>query len=174
MDDVLEGDKKREDSGAGMIGTIEFNSSTLYRYATINVDQLIENLGTREAAARACTAFVEGFVTSMPTGKQNTFANSTLPEAVVVVVRDDLPINLVGAFETPVTSRGGFLRPSCEALARFSAEVAEAYEAPAVRTMVLRVSDDAAALDALGERVGLRGLVAGVADAVGDETSDAP
>ncbi|HHU10554.1 MAG TPA: type I-E CRISPR-associated protein Cas7/Cse4/CasC [Intrasporangiaceae bacterium] len=173
VDDVLEGDKDREDSGAGMIGTIEFNSSTLYRYATINVDQLIENLGAREAAARACAAFVEGFVTSMPTGKQNTFANSTLPEAVVVVVRDDLPINLVGAFETPVTSRGGFLRPSCEAFARYSAEVTDAYDAPAVRTLVLRVSDDAAALDALGERVGLRALIGAVSDAVDDEPSDA-
>ncbi|MCL2850314.1 MAG: type I-E CRISPR-associated protein Cas7/Cse4/CasC, partial [Micrococcales bacterium] len=29
-----------EDAGAGMIGVLEFNSSTLYRYATINLDQL--------------------------------------------------------------------------------------------------------------------------------------
>jgi len=34
-----------EDAGAGMIGTVEFDSATLYRYATINVNQLRQNLG---------------------------------------------------------------------------------------------------------------------------------
>jgi CRISPR system Cascade subunit CasC len=42
-----------QDAGAGMIGVIEFNSSTLYRYATINLDQLYANLGDIELAARA-------------------------------------------------------------------------------------------------------------------------
>jgi len=92
-----------DDAGAGMIGTVEFNSSTLYRYATLGVDLLAENLdGDAEATAKAARAFVEGFVKSMPTGKQNTFANRTLPSAVVVVVRDDQPVNLVSAFEDPV------------------------------------------------------------------------
>ncbi len=36
VDDVLAQDKEREDSGAGMIGTIEFNSSTLSWSATTN------------------------------------------------------------------------------------------------------------------------------------------
>lgn len=167
VDDVLEQDKEREDSGAGMIGTIEFNSSTLYRYATINVDQLLENLGDTEAAARAATAFVKGFITSMPTGKQNTFANGTLPDGVVVMVRSDLPVNMVGAYEVPVVSDGaGYVRQSCEALVRYAEDVAEAYGAEPDQCFVLRVGEPGSALDALGDRVALDGMAEGVADAV--------
>lgn len=107
-------DEKRkaedEDAGAGMIGTVEFNSSTLYRYATVDVDRLRESLGDDAATRRAVEAFVQAFVTSMPTGKQNTFANRTLPDAVVVTVRDTQPVNLVGAFEDPVTAEPGRTR----------------------------------------------------------------
>ena len=94
-----------EDAGAGMIGTVEFNSSTLYRYATVDVDRLRDNLGDAEATRRAVEAFVRAFVQSMPTGKQNTFANRTLPDAVLVVLRDTQSINLVGAFEDAITGR---------------------------------------------------------------------
>lgn len=86
-----------EETGAGMIGTIEFDSATLYRYATINVPALLRSLGDTEATAQAVEAFVRSFATSMPTGKQNTFANRTAPDAVVVMVRPDRPVNLVGA-----------------------------------------------------------------------------
>lgn len=95
-----------DNAGAGMIGVVEFNSSTLYRYATVNVDQLSRNLGDGEATAVAVSNFLTAFVRSMPTGKQNTFANRTLPDAVVVSVRADQPVNLVTAFESPVESLG--------------------------------------------------------------------
>nr|MBA3339867.1 type I-E CRISPR-associated protein Cas7/Cse4/CasC [Geodermatophilaceae bacterium] len=75
-----------EDAGAGMIGTVEFNSSTLYRYATVDVNRLQDNLGDAGAARRAVEAFIDAFVTSMPSGKQNTFANRTLPDAVLIQV----------------------------------------------------------------------------------------
>lgn len=91
-----------EDAGAGMIGTVEFNSSTLYRYATVDVDRLLDNLGDIEATRKAVEAFIDAFATSMPTGKQNTFANRTLPEAIVVSIRERQPVNLAGAFEVPV------------------------------------------------------------------------
>ncbi|MBP2473172.1 CRISPR system Cascade subunit CasC [Crossiella equi] len=91
-----------EDAGAGMIGTVEFNSSTLYRYATLDIDALGENLGDQAATVRAVEAFTRAFITSMPTGKQNTFANRTLPDAVLLILRDRQPINLVGAFEVAV------------------------------------------------------------------------
>lgn len=93
-----------EDAGAGMIGQVEFTSSTLYRYATINIDQLTTNLGSPEVAIQAVTAFARAFLTSMPTGKQNTFANRTLPEAILVQVRDTQPISYANAFEKPVFS----------------------------------------------------------------------
>src|SRR5699024_301533 len=67
----------RRDAGAGMIGTVEFTSATLYRYASINVEDLFHNLGSKELVERAIAAFIDGFARSMPTGKVNTFGNFT-------------------------------------------------------------------------------------------------
>lgn len=161
-------DKNPDDeTGAGMIGTVEFNSATLYRFATINVDALMDNLGTAEATARAVEAFVRSFVESMPTGKQNTFANGTLPEAVVVMVREGRSASLVGAFEDAVRSSGeGFVKPSSERLTAYADEVARAYAGRPAETWVTRVGEQTAALDALGDRVALGELVTSLGSAV--------
>lgn len=91
-----------DNAGAVMLDTVGFNSSTLYRYANINVDSLREQVGDDKATVEGIAAFIETFVRSMPTGKQNTFANRTLPSACVVMVREGQPINAVEAFENPV------------------------------------------------------------------------
>lgn len=107
-----------EDAGAAMIGTVEFNSSTLYRYAGVGIRQLLENLDDDvNATAAAVVGFVDGFVRSMPTGKLNTFANRTLPSVVITVLRDDQSVNLVGAFEQPVATGAGLMAKSAERLA---------------------------------------------------------
>lgn len=106
-------DRKSEDtSGAGMIGTIEFNSSTLYRYANVAVHELAAQLGERDAAVSAVKLFVEAFSNSLPSGKMNTFANQSLPQALMVNVRGDRPVSLVGAYEEPVRSSGGYEKES--------------------------------------------------------------
>ena len=69
-----------DNAGAGHLGTVEYNSSTLYRYATVNVMELAGQLGAAQAA-ETVRAFGEAFLFSMPTGKQNTFANRTLPHS---------------------------------------------------------------------------------------------
>lgn len=163
---AVDDEAPEEETGAGMIGTIEFNSSTLYRYATVNVDSLRENLGDDVATVRAIEAFTRSFVTSMPTGKQNTFANGTLPDAVVVMVREGRPVNLVGAFEDPIKGDGGFVAGSCDALASYAAEVAGAFGAAPSKTWVNRVGPRAAALDALGQPVSFDALVSEVGAAV--------
>lgn len=66
--------------GAAHLDTVEFNSSTLYRYATVNVTELAATLGPEQSPA-VLRAFAQAFICSMPTGKQNTFANRTLPDA---------------------------------------------------------------------------------------------
>ncbi|NYE95730.1 CRISPR system Cascade subunit CasC [Psychromicrobium silvestre] len=147
---------EEEDAGAGMIGTVEFNSSTLYRYATVDAEGLLKNLGDVEATREAVEAFVDSFVTSMPTGKQNTFANRTLPEAVVVFVRSDQPVNLVGAFEEPVEIPR--LRNAADALAELSQQVDAAYRTTAEKCWVVRTSPALASLDALGAPTSLEVL----------------
>ncbi len=122
-----------DNAGAGHLGTVEFNSATLYRYATVNACALEENL--KADTPQAVRAFVEAFVRSMPTGKQNTFANRTLPDAVVVMLREDQPVNLCGAFETPVAAKEdegyGYVEASQKALEREAKKVLK-YVAPPV------------------------------------------
>lgn len=158
-----------EETGAGMIGTVEFNSATLYRYATVDVDRLRDNLGDPLAVRRALEAFLRAFVTSMPSGKQNTFANRTLPDAVVVMLRDAQPISFVVAFEEPVLDglTTGRVRKATERLAEYAADVEQAYGARPVRSWVTRVGDRTKAIASLGDEVSMDELVA----AVGAETA---
>lgn len=126
VDDVV---ADHEETGAGMMGTVQLMSSTLYRFATLDVESLAVNLGDREAAVTAAVAFVRSFVTSLPTGKQNTFAHNTLPELIYVVVREDRSISLVNAFENPVTSENnvGRRRAGAEALAAEERDIETKY-----------------------------------------------
>ncbi len=124
-------DENVEDSGAGMIGTVEFNSSTLYRFATVGMHQLRENLGDDvEAAITALEVFLFAFVTSMPTGHQNSFAHRTLPNLVTVVVREDQPVNLVSAYERPVAPREGVVGESVQRLIDELARAGELWGCP--------------------------------------------
>ena len=121
-----------DNAGAGHLGTVEYNSSTLYRYATVNVMELAGQLGAAQTA-ETVRAFGEAFLFSMPPGKQNTFANRTLPDAVYVTLREDQPVNLCGAFERAVPrSVQGYAAPSKAALAQYAQQMYSSFaEAPA-------------------------------------------
>lgn len=151
-----------EEAGAGMIGTVTFTSSTLYRYANVNVEALASNLGSDEAAVRAVQAFVTSFIRSMPTGKQNTFANTTLPDLVVVALREDRPISWVNAFEDPVPMEveGGRRKEAAARLAAEAAALETMYAAPARRTWVIALPALADAVSALGSAVDQQTLLA--------------
>lgn len=158
-----------DDAGAGMIGTIGFNSSTLYRYATINLNGLLDNIGDTTATARAAKAFVQGFVLSMPTGKQNTFANSTIPDAVLVVLRKGRSANLVGAFENPVpNTESGYLQESSERLADYDENIENNFLGAPVLSLVTRTETAGDALDKVGDRVALPELLDRIEAAVGE------
>lgn len=124
VDDCAPEDK----ASAAHLGTVEYNSSTLYRYATVNVMELKKNLGMR--AVEVSRLFAEAFICSMPTGKQNTFANRTLPDTVYLTIRKDQPVNLVGAFEKPVSGKQGYVQSSVQALSEHAANVYSDYACP--------------------------------------------
>lgn len=105
-----------DNAGAGMLGTVEYNSSTLYRYSNIALHDFYRQLADKEETINATKLFVKSFVESMPTGKINTFANQTLPQAVVVSLRSDRPLNMVSAFEEPIKSDDGYIDKSIEKL----------------------------------------------------------
>lgn len=114
------------EAGAGHLGTVEFTSATLYRYATVNVKELYKKLGER--TPDVVQGFIESFIKSMPTGKQNTFANRTVPDYIYITLRKDQPINLCGAFEKPVSGKeGGYFEMSEKALKEYSQKVYKNY-----------------------------------------------
>ncbi len=97
----------KEESGAGMTGTLEFNSATYYRFTALNLDMLsdCEHLssmteGERKSVVRT---FIESAVKAIPGARKNTMNGNTIPVYVLGIVRKKgHPVQLVNAFETPV------------------------------------------------------------------------
>ncbi len=96
-----------DDQGADHMGEIGYNSSTYYRYSSLDTVQLEKNLGSTEHVSAVVTAFAEAFVKAIPSGHQNGFAAHSLPALILIVVRDGQPISLVDAFEDPVRPVNG-------------------------------------------------------------------
>lgn len=119
MDDLKEA--AAEETGAGHLNTQEFGSGVFYRYASIDMRLLTENLGGDSARAReTAKGFAELFATVVPTGKQRSFASYSLAD-LVFAVRSPMPIALHNAFEKPVraTKTEGLMQPSISALAEY-------------------------------------------------------
>jgi CRISPR system Cascade subunit CasC len=174
---AVDDENTEEETGAGMIGTVDFNSATLYRYAALGVHQLAANLGQglredeprTEPVRRAVEAFVHSFVASLPTGKINTFGHHTLPDAVIVKLRTTRPISFVAAFEDPVSGyQGGHVREACDRLAAYIPDIERAYgDAASTLTWVLRVGPNSLKLADIGtETDTLADLVTAVGQAV--------
>ncbi len=111
----------KEESGAGMTGTLEFNSATYYRFAALNLDMLAdaEHLGSLSSDERQTVVrtFIEATIKAVPSARKNTMNGNTLPIYVMGVVREKgHPIQLVNAFETPVKSSQGYSAKSVELL----------------------------------------------------------
>ncbi|MFI6688059.1 type I-E CRISPR-associated protein Cas7/Cse4/CasC [Streptomyces sp. NPDC050485] len=114
------------DNGSAHMGQHAHASGTFYRYATINVDELIRNLGNDQAMARELIhAFLTEFARHVPSAKKNSTAPFTPPALVHFTVRTDQPMNLSGAFEAPVTAddTSGWTAPSITALDRHATAV---------------------------------------------------
>lgn len=95
-----------DETGAGMIGQVEFNSATFYRYAVIDPRKLVSNLNDdTDLALDGIRAFTQAMARAIPTGKQNTFAAHNPPSFVGVAIRHTNPFNLANAFEKPVWRR---------------------------------------------------------------------
>lgn len=157
--------KELDETGAGHIGVKEFNSSTLYRYASVNVNEIKKNHAGAEADIVA--GFIEAFVRSMPTGSVNAYANNTFPALVYVTVRHDSAVYLGDAFENPIKNKGeGFVAPSVERLAEHAKEVYENYCAAPYKSFAIGYEND---MNGLAESVNFNRLIDGVREAITDE-----
>ncbi|MGE3518254.1 MAG: type I-E CRISPR-associated protein Cas7/Cse4/CasC [Vicinamibacterales bacterium] len=99
--------KPRDTAGSDMMGTVQFNSSCFYRYAVLDVDSFRANLESDAALLRrAVRAFVQAFVSAVPTGKQNSMAAHNFPSYALAVIRNGgQPLSLANAFLKPARPR---------------------------------------------------------------------
>ncbi len=92
------------ETGAGMIGTLDFNTACYYRYANLDLDQLQRNLdGDAALTGRTVSVWLKAFIDAVPGGKQNSTAALTPPQTLLAVIRDRGSWNLANAFLEPVT-----------------------------------------------------------------------
>lgn len=110
-----------EDAGASMIGTLEFNSATYYRYTAINLDQFadVKNLGklTPDQRRTILTDFIRATLIAIPGARQNSMNAATLPFEVLGVRKTKgQPLQLVNAFEAPVKANKGLQAASLMAM----------------------------------------------------------
>jgi len=121
--------QKEGESGAGMTGTLEFNSSVYYRFAALNLGMLSdeEHLAAMTLSERkeVVSAFIRATLEAVPgmtesnSGRKNSMNGYTRPAYVLGIVRDKgHPVQLINAFEQPVwTGSGkGIMASSIEAL----------------------------------------------------------
>jgi len=122
--------RPKEETGAGMMGSIEFNSACYYRYANIDMTQLKENLGgDTELSNKAVEAFLRASVSAIPTGKQSSMASPNPPEFILAVVREAGAWSLANAFAKPVWagSNGNLVQQSITALVNYWSRLVKVY-----------------------------------------------
>jgi len=115
-----------EETGSGHMNSAEFSAGVFYRYASVNVDDLVRNLnGDTGQAHELVAGFLTTFIEAMPQAKKNSTAPFTVPELAYVAVRADRPLSLAGAFEMPVRPArvGGLAEPSRDRLAEYAGRI---------------------------------------------------
>jgi CRISPR system Cascade subunit CasC len=102
---------KNDDAGAGMIGTLEFNSAVYYRYAAVNLDLLRDADHLQKLSEQECqqvvAAFIKATVMAVPGARKNSMNASVPPSYVLGIYKDaGQPVQLINAFEAPVRGAG--------------------------------------------------------------------
>ncbi len=160
----------REETGAGMMGTVEFNAACFYRYSLVDIKDLMANLGGDAGLAiEAMDAFVRASVLAIPTGRQNSMAAHNPPSFVLAVLRSSGgPWSLANAVESPVTAPGGGLvRASISRLDDYWGRMARTYGEGGLEDVVYLSTEDIE-LEFVSEREhSLDGLVGRLRTAVG-------
>lgn len=113
----------KDETGAGFLDVAYFNSACFYRYARIDFEQLVKNLGdddNADLARRSVEAFLRASEAAIPSGKKNSHAQECRPSFMLAVVRskESAGWSLVNAFEKPVNaeSEQGFIEGSIHRL----------------------------------------------------------
>jgi CRISPR system Cascade subunit CasC len=97
-------DDMQKNKGAGMIGEVRFTSTTYYRYANVCVSEFQKLMGKNSGplTTEMIGTFIEGFVKTLPEGHQSSFAHQTMPEFVLLQVKETAPFQYAQAFIEPL------------------------------------------------------------------------
>lgn len=127
----------KEETGAAITGTLEFNSATYYRFAALNLDMLFDKdhlacLNERERKEVVKT-FVKSVIEAVPVARRNSQNGDVRPKHVLCVIREKgHPVQLVNAFEEPIFSKNGVTKKSIEELEKEYTNLKEKWEVPAL------------------------------------------
>ncbi|MBQ3034127.1 MAG: type I-E CRISPR-associated protein Cas7/Cse4/CasC [Deferribacterales bacterium] len=117
---ALDDSNNEDETGAGHMGTSEFNSATYYRYISLNLGVLAENLGGTEDIAKAVETFTKALYLAIPTAKQNAMSGASPWDYARILVRKGQ--RMQASFDEAVKSSNGFSKNSIEALDKFIEE----------------------------------------------------
>ncbi|MCP4648590.1 MAG: type I-E CRISPR-associated protein Cas7/Cse4/CasC [PVC group bacterium] len=107
-------DDMDEEPGSAHMGSLEFNSATYYRYISLDIGQLWENLAGQNINA-AVEAFVKALYVAIPEARQTTQSGASPWEYARIMVRKGQRLQV--PFETTVKAKeGGIIEPSKQAL----------------------------------------------------------
>ncbi len=131
---------KGDDAGAGMIGTLEFNSAVYYRYAAVNLDLLADedHLGrlTPDGRKKVVAAFIKATAMAVPGARKNSMNGNVPPSYVLGIYKDaGQPMQLINAFEAPVRG-AGLVQASRAALEKHHQEMKIAWDIATVTEVV--------------------------------------
>lgn len=115
LDDFQEDDSQ----GAAHMGTLEFNSATYYRYISLNLGVLSDNLGGEDLET-AIENFTKAIYLAVPAARQNTQSGACPWEYAKILIRKGQRMQI--PFDTPVQPKNGYIGQSIEALNEYIAK----------------------------------------------------
>ena len=119
-------DLDNEDQGAGHMGSLEFNSATYYRYVSLDLGQLAENLHS-EDLNDAVNAFIKALFVAHPSARQSTMAAVCPWNYAIVALRKGQGLQI--PFNSPVRLKNGedMVAASIETLKKRFSDVERMY-----------------------------------------------
>lgn len=177
-------DLNKDESGAGITSTLEFNSATYYRFAALNLNELAndDHLGdikladgtfarSVETRKQVVKTFLKATIQAMPSARKTAMNGNTLPVYVLGVVREKgHPIQLVNAFENPVRpSIKGF---AAESINRMNIEYADIKETWGIESIFAKAVVKSSLKEQIKENLGsietcsLEDLISGMVEHV--------
>ena len=110
-------DDCQTEQGSAHMGSLEFNSATYYRYVSLDIGQLWENLAGQNIP-ESIAAFTKALYVALPSARQTTQSGACPWEFAKVFVRRGQRLQV--PFETAVRAKnGGFLQASKEELCNY-------------------------------------------------------